>query len=291
MATFNEKKSCSQRMEDFGRFVWNPDTGEFMGRTLVKWVYISLYYVAFYIVMIGVFALSIYCLMQSLSMYEPYYQDQLRSPGVTIRPDVYGDEGIELYYNMNNNKTYEDTVKSLIKFLSLYNTTKQEEMNVNCTGAKNVTQLLMKGVSGKTRRACQFTETELGECAYNPADKDPFGYQKGQPCVFIKINRIIHFVPRNHSTPRLKCTPTVSETTWGVKYFPEDATYNLQYFPYYGKKAQPNYTNPLVAVKFMNITYNKEIEVQCKVHADGITTDNVHDPYEGKVTFRINIKN
>lgn len=37
MAALNEKKTCSQRMENFGRFVWNPDTGQLMGRTLINW--------------------------------------------------------------------------------------------------------------------------------------------------------------------------------------------------------------------------------------------------------------
>ncbi|KAJ6667414.1 hypothetical protein lerEdw1_016535, partial [Lerista edwardsae] len=39
MAALNEKKTCSQRMENFQRFVWNPDTGQLMGRTLINWDY------------------------------------------------------------------------------------------------------------------------------------------------------------------------------------------------------------------------------------------------------------
>ncbi|CAJ0957637.1 unnamed protein product [Ranitomeya imitator] len=81
-------------------------------------VYISLYYVAFYFAMIGLFALSIYSLMKTLSPYEPDYQDLLQSPGVTMRPNVYGEEGIEVFYNISNEKSYEGIVKSLCKFLS-----------------------------------------------------------------------------------------------------------------------------------------------------------------------------
>jgi hypothetical protein len=44
-------------------------------------VWISLYYVAFYIVMTGLFALCIYTLMQTIDPYTPDYQDQLKSPG------------------------------------------------------------------------------------------------------------------------------------------------------------------------------------------------------------------
>lgn len=44
-------------------------------------MWISLYYVAFYIVMTGLFALCIYTLMQTIDPYTPDYQDQLKSPG------------------------------------------------------------------------------------------------------------------------------------------------------------------------------------------------------------------
>lgn len=37
MAALQEKKSCSQRMEEFQRYCWNPDTGQMLGRTLSRW--------------------------------------------------------------------------------------------------------------------------------------------------------------------------------------------------------------------------------------------------------------
>lgn len=54
-------------------------------RTLYKslpfTVYISLYYVAFYVVMTSLFSLSIWTLMYTLDPYAPDYQDRLQSPG------------------------------------------------------------------------------------------------------------------------------------------------------------------------------------------------------------------
>lgn len=37
MAALQEKKSCSQRMEEFRHYCWNPDTGQMLGRTLSRW--------------------------------------------------------------------------------------------------------------------------------------------------------------------------------------------------------------------------------------------------------------
>ncbi|KAM3934250.1 potassium-transporting ATPase subunit beta [Leptodactylus fuscus] len=287
MATFNEKRTCSERMQNFGRFVWNPDTGELMGRTLVKWVYISLYYVAFYIVMIGLFALSIYSLMQTISPYEPDYQDQLRSPGVTMRPNVYGEGGIEVFYNVSEEKSYKGIVKSLCDFLSVYNKTKQEEMlNKECSNISDVKSLLK--ISDTSRHACQFTTEMLGNCSY---DKDPtFGFATGQPCLFIKMNRIIGFMPDNKTSPTLHCYSEGKNDYLGpIEYYPH-AAFGLQYFPYYGRKAQPNYTNPLVAVKLTKVIFNHDIEIVCKVNGSHIINDDPHDPYEGKVTFHLNIK-
>lgn len=44
-------------------------------------MYISLYYVAFYVIMTGLFSLAIWVLMYTLSPYKPDYQDRLTSPG------------------------------------------------------------------------------------------------------------------------------------------------------------------------------------------------------------------
>lgn len=44
-------------------------------------MYISLYYVAFYVIMTGLFSLAIWVLMYTISPYKPDYQDRLTSPG------------------------------------------------------------------------------------------------------------------------------------------------------------------------------------------------------------------
>uniref|UniRef100_A0A6I8QNQ4 Sodium/potassium-transporting ATPase subunit beta n=1 Tax=Xenopus tropicalis TaxID=8364 RepID=A0A6I8QNQ4_XENTR len=267
MATFNEKKTCSQRMENFGRFLWNPDTSEFMGRTFAKWVYISLYYAAFYVIMIGIFALSIYSLMKTMNPFVPDYQDELKSPGVTMRPDPYGDEVIELFYNKAENSTYLPLVTSLCDFLSVYNKTVQEKMNANCSDNTRMSCANPK----ENSKSCQFTTDMLGNCSWE--HDHTFGYKSGTPCLFIKMNRHgdlgdVHYYPGND--------------TYG--------TIGFQYFPYCGKKMQPNYTNPLVAVKLLNPPLNKELSVVCKVSGHGITSDNPHDPYEGKVSFKLKIE-
>lgn len=38
--------------------------------------------------------------------------------GVTLRPDVYGDRGLRIYYNASDNKTWEGLVTTLRTFLT-----------------------------------------------------------------------------------------------------------------------------------------------------------------------------
>ncbi|GAB0178991.1 potassium-transporting ATPase subunit beta [Grus japonensis] len=255
-------------MENFRRFVWNPETKLFMGRTLINWVWISLYYLAFYVVMSGLFALSIYSLMRTVNPYEPDYQDQLKSPGVTLRPDVYGDRGLQIYYNVSDNKTWEGLVTTLRTFLTAY-TPAAQRPNINCTSDTYFIQDTFDGPN-KTKLSCKFTSDMLQNCS---GITDPtFGFPEGKPCFIIKMNR-------GDETRPLE-----------VDYYPVNGTFNLHYFPYYGKKSQPSYSNPLVAVKFLNITRNVELKIVCKIIAAGITFDNVHDPYEGKVEFKLKIE-
>ncbi|XP_072617226.1 potassium-transporting ATPase subunit beta isoform X3 [Vulpes vulpes] len=257
MAALQEKKSCSQRMEEFQRYCWNPDTGQMLGRTLSRWVWISLYYVAFYVVMTGIFALCIYTLMCTLDPYTPDYQDQLKSPGVTLRPDVYGEKGLDISYNVSDNRTWVDLVNTLHNFLAAgYSPTSQED-NVNCTSEKYFFQDVF-GAPNHTKFSCKFMADMLQNCS---GLTDPnFGFAEGKPCFIIKMNRIVNFLPSNSTAPRADCT------------------------------FLPHYSNPLVAAKLLNVPRNTEVLIVCKILADYVTFDNPHDPYEGKVEFKLTIQ-
>ncbi|XP_032441065.1 sodium/potassium-transporting ATPase subunit beta-2-like isoform X2 [Xiphophorus hellerii] len=74
-----------------------------------------------------------------------------------------------------------------------------------------------------------------------------------------------------------------------LTYFPVNATFNLMYYPYYGKKAQVNYTQPLVAVKFLNASLNTDINVECKVTSNTLMAGSERDKFAGRVSFKLRI--
>ncbi|XP_076595387.1 potassium-transporting ATPase subunit beta-like [Chaetodon auriga] len=287
MAALKEKRTCGQRCEDFGHFVWNSDNGTLMGRTPEKWVYISLYYVAFYVVMTALFSLAIWTLMYTLDPYTPDYQDRLSSPGVMVWPDTYGEEDVDISYNRSDKASWMKMANILQEFLKPYNDTMQLECNsYNCTKGKYFIQNTFSAPN-HTKWACPFTQSMLGPCS---GLEDPtFGYNCTMPCVIIKMNRIINFLPSNQTSgpPYVNCTVLHGQANVAnITYFPEGGQMDFSYFPYYGKKAQPTYVNPLVAVRF-SLVGEMEADIQCRVVSEKISYQNIHDPYEGKVVFSL----
>ncbi|XP_063068397.1 potassium-transporting ATPase subunit beta-like [Engraulis encrasicolus] len=292
MATLKEKRTCGQRCEDFGRFVWNSDEGKLFGRTPARWVYISLYYAAFYVIMTGLFALAIWTLMYTLDPYAPDYQDRLRSPGVMVWPDVYNEEDLELAYNISKgSKSWTKMSKCLTDFLIPYNDSAQwssSKMHACHSGHYYMQpQFQDPGHCKKFKWSCYFNLTTLGDCS---GLEDPtFGYNGTSPCVIIKMNRIINFLPNNGTgqAPYVNCTILDGGSNVnGMDYYPANGTFDLSYFPYYGKQAQPAYLNPLVAVK-IHLTNKLWAKLQCRVVAENIAYQNFYEPYEGKVIFNI----
>ncbi|CAB1438611.1 unnamed protein product, partial [Pleuronectes platessa] len=72
-------------------------------------------------------------------------------------------------------------------------------------------------------------------------------------------------------------------------YYPPNGTFNLMYYPYYGKKAQVNYTQPLVAVKFLNASLNTDISVECKINSNTLSPGSERDKFAGRVSFKLRI--
>ncbi|XP_029982725.1 potassium-transporting ATPase subunit beta isoform X2 [Sphaeramia orbicularis] len=235
--------------------------------------------------MTALFSLAIWVLMYTLDPYAPDYQDRLKSPGVMVWPDTYGEEIVEINYNTSDKASWMKMSNILHKFLKPYNDTLQQECNTyNCTKGKYFIQKTFSAPH-HTKWACPFTQSMLGPCS---GLEDPtFGYNCTMPCVVIKMNRVIDFLPSNITgvAPYVNCTVLEGcDNVEKIEYFPANGNMDLSYFPYYGKLAQPTYVNPLVAVRF-NLVGKKYAKIQCRVVSDKISYQNFHDPYEGKVIF------
>jgi len=104
--------------------------------------------------------------------------------------------------------------------------------------------------------------------------------------------RALGFLAPQHALPHPSAPPQRDEDAENLGsfvMFPANGNIDLMYFPYYGKKFHVNYTQPLVAVKFLNVTPNVEVNVECRINAANIATDDERDKFAGRVAFKLRI--
>lgn len=257
-------------------FIYNPRTGEFIGRTASSWALIFLFYLVFYGFLAGFFSLTMWVMLQTLPDNVPKYRDRVPTPGVMIRPRF-----LDIAYNRSNPSQYSTYTSHLEAFLKDYNDTIQEKNEV-CMVDEYTDQDSVEG----EKKVCQFKRSLLRQCS-GLADTT-FGYAEGQPCILVKLNRIIGLKPRGD--PSVNCTAK-RDTPLSMSYYPNEGKFDKMFFPYYGKQLQPSYVQPLVAVKLLlnKEDYNTEITVECRVEGSDIKFDDERDKFLGRITFRVTV--
>ncbi|TRY93695.1 hypothetical protein DNTS_029401 [Danionella cerebrum] len=253
--------------------IYNPRTGELFGRTARNWGLILLFYLVFYGFLAAMFVFTLWVMLQTLNDEAPKYQDRVASPGLVIKP-----ESLNIVFNRSNFLEYSPYVQHLESFLHKYNDSEQ---------AKN--DLCMAGQYSEQdeepqKKVCQFRRSFLRSCS--GMEDFTFGYAKGQPCVIVKMNRIIGLKPAGD--PYINCT-LKGEKALQMQYFPQDGTIDRMYFPYYGKKTHKGYVQPLVAVKLLlkKEHYNSELTVECRVEGSNLKNNDERDKFLGRVTFNL----
>ncbi|XP_071321238.1 sodium/potassium-transporting ATPase subunit beta-2a isoform X2 [Trachinotus anak] len=281
------KEEDRKGSSDWREFFWNPRNHELLGRTASSWGLILLFYLVFYLCLAGMFALTMYIMLLTLDDYKPTWQDRLATPGMMIRPK--GDQ-LEIVFSVSETESWDGFIHNLNTFLSPYNDSYQAQTNDNCPPDQYFIQEDSGEVRNNPKRSCQFNRTMLEECS-GISDRF-YGYNRGQPCILIKLNRVIGMLPgKDGQSPYVTCGAKRedSDKIGPLVYFPPNGTFNLMFYPYYGRKAQVNYTQPLVAVKFLNASLNTDINIECKINSNTIAPGNERDKFAGRVSFKLRI--
>ncbi|KAJ1080265.1 hypothetical protein NDU88_000484 [Pleurodeles waltl] len=291
-----EKKPRGQALAEFKQFIWNPRTREFLGRTGSSWALILLFYLVFYAFLTALFSLTMWVMLQTIDEYTPKYTDRLSNPGLMIRPKT---DSLDIVYNVSDSSSWNASVSALNNFLLSYNDSNQADNNVPCNFTSGYNLQDDSGdVRNHPKTACQFNRSLLASCS---GDDDPtYGYSRGTPCVLIKMNRVINFRPEplftNQTYVTVNCSAPKSADGLLATYFPSSSSadansygiLSLKYFPYYGKKAQTNYTQPIVAVQFSNLTMNTDYNIKCAIYAKNIKFE-TRDNFAGRVNFKLRV--
>uniref|UniRef100_A0A8C1MCD6 Sodium/potassium-transporting ATPase subunit beta n=1 Tax=Cyprinus carpio TaxID=7962 RepID=A0A8C1MCD6_CYPCA len=276
MAKEDEKKETGEWKE----FFWNPRTHELLGRTASSWGECSPVCVLY--IRHGRFTPR-WC-TDSTRVNLP------QTRGMMIRPK--GDQ-LEIVYNVQKTESWDTYVQALDNFLAPYNDSQQVMKNDACIPDQYFIQEDSGEVRNNPKRSCQFNRTMLEECS--GLSDHTYGYQDKKPCVLIKLNRVIGMLPgEKGKSPYVTCRARKedSDNIGPIAYFPPNGSFNLMYYPYYGKRAQVNYSQPLVAVKFMNLTLNTDVNVECTINSNSNITQfkiSERDKFAGRVIFKLRI--
>jgi len=275
-----QKKGFGNKVRSCCNSIWNPQKKELLGRTGSSWAKIGAFYLIFYSCLAGFFAIMLVGFFSTVDNRKPTMQDLYslikQNPGMGYRPNV-DKESTLVMFNMSDVDTYKPHVDNILAFLRDNNYTDE---NNNLTPG---------GPDGDGKAVFDFGSIG-SDCGINLNKlENSFGFSAGQPCILLKINRVINWVPKNftgvqdteaekeaNKTLKSFIPNTIQVTCEGendadidnlgdVEFFPNGFDY--KYFPYTNAE---HYRSPLVMAKFKNVKPGVVIQVWCKLWERGI---------------------
>jgi len=293
--------------ESFKIFLWNGETSEFLGRTGGSWAKILTFYIVLYAFLAAFFAAMLLVFFQTLDLYQPRWQNANgligTNPGLGFRP-MPRDENVEstlIHFKHGTSGNWKHWTTSLEEFLKPYDTVASSgEYFTSCSFEKPPSE----------NKVCAFDIKLLGnQCT----KEESFGYERGRPCIVLKLNRIFGWVPEPYDDPNdlpelmpadlkeyikakyaenknqmnmiwVSCEGENSadrEHIGNVTYTPFQG-FPAYYFPY---KNIPGYLSPIIALQFQKPEAGVLINIECKVWAKNI----IHDRQRrlGSVHFEV----
>lgn len=203
-----DRKGC----EAFKYFLYNPETGEYLSRTPLSWLKITVFYCIYYSLLAAFWIACLHIFFLTIPEDHPRWLNDASiigsNPGLGIRPSS-TDERIDSSIfsleigDRNTTETNEDGegdknidyAVRLRKYMKMYNDTTDLQ---DCT------------LSNSTDGRCIFDTSVLQECATYPygyvveteslAPNEGFNPGGGQlfaePCIFLKLNKIFGWTPK-----------------------------------------------------------------------------------------------
>ncbi|KAH9505239.1 Sodium/potassium-transporting ATPase subunit beta-2 [Bulinus truncatus] len=288
-------ETLGDRFHQTRLWLHNPEDGTYMGRTAVDWIIYITCIVVFLVALIGISAVFCGIFYWVINWNKPTLQGPssiLQTPGMGFRPQhdhkstlIQCFKGVLVtYYHII------DHIEATVQYYE--NDLQVGDRYMDCSS-----------INGRRTenldKVCTFDPIVFGQLCVKQQD---YGYDDGQPCVLLKLNKVFDWVPEEYTADTV---PDVIKDDWSADdpwwihvrcdgdddstrenmgdllYFPEKG-FHFKYFPF---RNQQGYRSPLVFVRFDNPRPGIILFMTCRAYARNI----VHDRTEkmGQVSFEL----
>jgi len=187
------------------KYIWNSDTGEFLGRNCMSWLLIFIFYVIFFGALACFFIMCWYISLSFLDPNAPYRNGDAallysRGPGLSARPvPDRAENGLSTLLWIEGGpydawKFWSDQLDDWFTNIPSKNVRNKvclTKVDIG-TGKSLLKQDKGKNTVGDTS-PCFVDPKWYGPCS---KDKDKtFGYDRAEPCILYKLNRIYDWKP------------------------------------------------------------------------------------------------
>jgi sodium/potassium-transporting ATPase subunit beta len=285
------------KISSFLHALYDPKKKQFLGRDGAGWGKLGVFYFFFYLGLAGFFCAMLAVFMALSPRDRPrYYSQSSRmrtrsnplSPGLGFRPQPEVDKNIIFVKKASDESNL--YAKSLDQYLKYYypQQSSAEKQNKDSDSKS----------SYQTRHLndYKFSINYPGNCT----SANQYGFTTGQPCVLVKMNKVVGFVPTPGAAPSEKefygktCDPKSNaiavhcygeypadvDNIGSILYHSENGrskkcgSLETKWFPYQGKQdRQDVYQAPYVWAQFLNPKPNVLINVLCRIYGENIDFD------------------
>lgn len=286
-----KKGGFISKLSGFGNFIWNSETKEFCGRDGMSWAKVSFFYFIFY-TCLGAFFIGMLAVFFAVTPKDvpTYYghssvmdsRSHTLNPGLGFRPQIDPEDHVIKFSSnayINPKIGSSKYIQNLENFLESKYDNQSATDTIDCVSGKTYEDEFKRGKSCKFDYKKIFKDTKCTQ-------ENKFNYNSPNPCVLIKINKIVSWVPKfeNETSTnyiRIVCAGeniVDRDNVKKVTYHSEDNLNNTsegqiqaKHFPFWGKK-QSSYRAPFIWVEF-DVSPNTLVNIECKAFAGNIDHD------------------
>lgn len=271
------KKSGGEKLRDCCNFFYNSEEGTVLGRTGKSWGLILIFYLVFYGVLAGFFAICLIGFFKTMDDNAPTQQYMYsllkQNPGMGFRPKPEIVSTL-IKFSVNESETYEKYIQNLDEYLAMYTSSDVPNDAVDCSAGDR-----------STDQICLFPLSNLGDRC---TKENQYGYAEGKPCVLLKMNKVYGWEPQpfengtdaeaaatKHLEGRMddnyvgvSCVGEIDSDLDSIKsisYYPNNG-FEYVFFPYFNQKG---YLPPVVMAQF-DVVPGRLVMIWCRAWAKNI---------------------